>query len=127
MKVILHTIVAGMILFACTSQSNENMNKKVETIELVIYKVKEGVTDGKALLAATSVNDFIKSQPGFIARKLSQSPDGKWVDMIYWESLTAAQNANEKAMKSPATASFFDIISQKEIQFYHLTPKLEIN
>ena len=119
--------MSGVLFIACTSQSNENMNRKVETIELVIYTVKEGISEKDALQAAASVNDFIKSQPGFISRKLSLSNEGKWVDIIYWESLEAAQVANERAMKSTVTAPFFEIIAQKDMQFYHLAPKLEIN
>ena len=42
------------------------------------------------------INDWIKVQPGFRFRSLSETDDGEWIDMVYWESLEAAKASGAK-------------------------------
>ena len=92
---------------------------EANTVEIVVYQVKEGVSESEAIGKAQSVNDFVSSQDGFISRTMSKTVDGKWVDVIFWESLEKAEKANEKAMQSTVPAAFFEIIDEKTMTFIH--------
>lgn len=67
-----------------------------DTIELVRFRLKEGKTSADWLKANEKINDWMKAQPGFRFRSLSETDDGEWMDMVYWESLEAATAAGER-------------------------------
>ncbi len=67
-----------------------------DTIELVRFCLSEGKTAPDWLKANEKINDWIKQQPGFRFRSLSETEDGEWIDMVYWESLEASKAAGEK-------------------------------
>lgn len=70
-----------------------------DTIELVRFRLIEGKASADWLKANEKINDWIKAQPGFRFRSLSETDDGEWLDMVYWESLEAAQASGEKFMR----------------------------
>ena len=67
-----------------------------DTIELVRFRLQTGKTSADWLKANEKINDWIKVQPGFRFRSLSETDDGEWIDMVYWESLEAAKSAGAK-------------------------------
>ncbi len=67
-----------------------------DTIELVRFRLKEGKTSADWLKANEKINDWMKAQPGFRFRSLSETDDGEWMDMVYWASLEAAAAAGER-------------------------------
>ncbi len=67
-----------------------------DTIELVRFRLKQGKTAADWLKANEKITDWIKAQPGFRFRSLSETDDGEWIDMVYWESLEAAKSAGAK-------------------------------
>ncbi len=62
-----------------------------ETIDLVRFRLKQGNTSADWLKANEKIDAWAKRQPGFRFRSLSETEDGEWIDMTYWESLSAAQ------------------------------------
>lgn len=67
-----------------------------DTIELVRFRLKKDKTAADWLKANEKINDWIKLQPGFRFRSLSETEDGEWLDVVYWENLEAAQTAGTK-------------------------------
>jgi len=67
-----------------------------DTIELVRFRLQQGKTSADWLKANEKINGFMKAQPGFRFRSLSETDDGEWLDLVYWESLQAANAASEK-------------------------------
>jgi hypothetical protein len=67
-----------------------------DTIELVRFRLQPGKTSADWLKANEKINEWVKAQPGFRFRSLSETEDGEWIDMVYWESLEAAKKAGEK-------------------------------
>lgn len=67
-----------------------------DTIELVRFRLKQDKTAADWLKANEKINDWIKVQPGFRFRSLSETDDGEWIDMVYWENLEAAKAAGAK-------------------------------
>lgn len=70
-----------------------------DTIELVRFRLQRGKTSAEWLRANQQINDWIKMQPGFRFRSLSETGDGEWIDMVYWESMEAAEAAGEKFIR----------------------------
>lgn len=67
-----------------------------DTIELIRFRLKQDKSAADWLKANEKINDWIKVQPGFRFRSLSETDDGEWIDMVYWESLEASKAAGEK-------------------------------
>jgi hypothetical protein len=67
-----------------------------DTIELVRFRLKQDKTAADWLKANEKINAWITQQPGFRFRSLSETDDGEWIDMVYWESLNASKAAGEK-------------------------------
>jgi hypothetical protein len=71
-------------------------NNMSDTIELVRFRLKQDKTATDWLKANEKINDWIKVQPGFRFRSLSETDDGEWIDLVYWESLEAAKASGAK-------------------------------
>lgn len=67
-----------------------------DTIELVRFRLQQGKTSADWLKANEKINNWMEGQPGFRFRSLSETDDGEWLDLVYWESLEAANAASEK-------------------------------
>ena len=67
------------------------------TVELVTFRLREGSEPG-FVAANAVVNEWLGRQPGFLSRHLARKPDGEWVDMVMWESNSAAWNAAERIL-----------------------------
>jgi len=84
-----------------------------DTIELVRFRLKNDKTAADWLMANEKINDWIKKQPGFRFRSLSETDDGEWIDMVYWESLEAAKASGAKFGEEigPACEPLIDMTS----------------
>ena len=80
---------------------------------------KEGISPQETKASITRLNDFVKLQPGFIARKTAVAEDGQFLDVVLWTDLASAKTASEKAMKNEDATKVFSIIDEKEMLFKH--------
>ena len=64
--------------------------EKATVIEMVLFKVKEGIEIEFAQKELIKVNDFLAEQEGFISRKISLSDDGQFLDIVFWEDMNTA-------------------------------------
>ena len=70
-----------------------------DTIELVRFRLQSGKTAADWLKASEKISEWMKAQPGFRFRSVSETDDSEWWDLVYWESLVAAQASGEKFMR----------------------------
>lgn len=70
-----------------------------DTIELVRFRLQSGKTAADWLKANEKINDWMKAQPGFQFRSVSETDDGEWWDLVYWASVEAALTAGEKFLR----------------------------
>ncbi len=121
MKAILLTAMALPIvmLFAFKLENNMENTKEIGAVEIVIFSFKEDLSDQEAMKKAQLVNDFISSRKGFISRTTSKLEDGRWSDLVYWESLEEAKAANAEAMKCEPCGLFFSTIDEESTLFIH--------
>lgn len=89
-------------------------------VEIAIARAKEGVTKEELMATVEAVSQWAKRQPGFISRDLTYSEtDAMWIDVIWWESLEAAEAAAQAAMTSDACAPMFAVIDLENTQLLH--------
>ena len=95
-------------------------NASGKTLELVVFKLKEGVTREQLLATDRGVTSWAREQPGFISRELSHDADGdRWVDVVWWRSMDEANAAAERAMSSESCAPMFSLIDMESTLMIH--------
>jgi hypothetical protein len=110
-------ILGGLVM----SQSEQ------QVIEVVIFKVQQGVLDEAFLQAANALMPDLTNMPGFIKRELGKDQDGseQWVDIVYWETLEQAQQAAQQMMQLPSAAPFMGMIDVESMTMMHVSPSLK--
>ena len=92
---------------------------KATTIEMVLFKIKEGITTKFAQKELIKVNEFLAEQEGFISRETALSDDEQFLDIVYWTDINSAKAAANKVMQNPDAMKVFSIIDQKSQIFKH--------
>lgn len=88
-----------------------------DTIELVRFRLKQGKTAADWLQANEKVSAWVQQQPGFRFRSLSETDDGEWIDLVYWQSPETARAAGERIMGEIGDA--FEAIAEDSIVCTH--------
>ena len=95
--------------------------EKATVIEMVLFKVNEGIEIEFAKKELIRVNDFLVAQEGFVSRKISISDEGQFLDLVYWTDMESAKAASEKVMQNADLLKIFSIIDEKTQLFKHFT------
>jgi hypothetical protein len=97
-----------------------------KVLELVVYKLSEGVSREQFLGTNGAVSTWISKQPGFISRDLVYDGDGdRWVDVIWWETMEQAHAASELSMSSESCAPMFALINMESALMLHGVPAID--
>lgn len=90
------------------------------TVELVQFKLKDGI-DEDTLLTVTKENmEFVRKQNGYIGRELVKGPDGLWIDIVHWKSLSEAQEAEKKFYESTDCQNYSKIIDESSVKLMRM-------
>lgn len=96
------------------------MNNNI--IEMAVFKVQEGVTDAQVLGLSNAFIEVLKRETGgFIRRTLTK--DGKqdrWVELVWWESMEAAQAALSKAPLIPEFQAYCAVMLEEGSDLVYL-------
>lgn len=94
-------------------------------LELVVFKLNEGVSRDQFLGTNDAVSAWISKQPGFISRDLSYDAEGdRWIDVLWWDSMETAGAAAQLAMSSKSCAPMFALIDMKSALMLHGEPAI---
>jgi len=86
-------------------------------IDLVSFKLKEGVSEEEFLLASEELNvSFLSLQKGYIFRKLLKKED-TWTDLVLWETIDDANAMRASEEIHHNTLSYFDYIEENSCEF----------
>jgi hypothetical protein len=97
-----------------------------KVLELVVFKLREGVTREQLLGTTDAVSAWAAEQPGFISRELSHDAEGdRWIDIVWWRTLEDAHAAAERALTSETCAPMFALIDQESTLMIHGEPAIE--
>lgn len=92
-------------------------------VEVVLFRVKDGIRDAEFLREAGVVQAWIEQQPGFISRELMKTPEKQWLDTVRWTSLELAHEAADKIMNDDHCKPFMTMIDESAIQMWHFEPQ----
>jgi hypothetical protein len=97
-----------------------------KALELVVFKLNEGVSREQFLATNDAVSAWISRQPGFLSRELAYDAEGdRWIDVIWWDSLDNAGAAAELALTSESCAPMFAAIDMDSTLMLHGVPAIE--
>jgi|GEM_PF-6704086 len=93
---------------------NNKKAQKFKAVEIVSYKLKEGVSESDHKQAIYELNGELKKQKGFISRVVSQNGD-TFYDVVFWKKLENKQSTIEDFSKNEKAQAFFALIEEKSI------------
>ncbi len=101
------------------------MSKQV--IEMVTYKLNDGMDKDAFIKAALAMNPWIEAQPGFLQRRLSCAEDGTWIEHVHWTDMASAKAAAAGIGSDPANAEALAAIAGPSVQVSHSELEIMIN
>jgi heme-degrading monooxygenase HmoA len=90
-----------------------------EIVELVLFRLAEGVTEADFLAAAQETDRWLQRQAGYLRRELSRDEAGQWADIVHWESLALAEAAAAGFMEEPAGQQMAALLAGDSVQIFH--------
>jgi hypothetical protein len=96
-----------------------------KVLELVVFKLNEGVSREQFLATNDAVSAWIREQPGFISHELMYDAEGdRWIEVAWWQTMEQAHAAAELAMTSDSCAPMFALIDMKSSLMLHGVPAI---
>jgi hypothetical protein len=97
-----------------------------KVLELVVFRLNEGVSREQFLGTNDGVTAWALQQPGFISREMSYDAESdQWIDIVWWASADDARAAAQNAMSSESCTPMFSLIDLESTQMIHATPVME--
>jgi hypothetical protein len=91
----------------------------MHVLEVVKFKLNEGVTREKFLEGVSKTNAYISSSKGFIERSVGVSKEDVWTDIVKWEDMESALHAAEAFSKSAEGVEFMAMIDMNSAEMNH--------
>ena len=91
----------------------------IRTLEQVTYRLADGIDETAFLEAISPTQSWLQSQPGFLGFELAVTPDGTWVDHVWWSDPAAAEAAAGAYMASEAAAALFAALDMSSAVMRH--------
>lgn len=88
-------------------------------LELVSFRLTQGADPADFVSHAMATEPLLRRQPGFVSRKLVQTPEGLWTDIVEWASLEAATAAAKVVLSDPSFAPFIAAIDMATVSMAH--------
>ena len=97
-----------------------------KVLELVVFKLNDGVSHEDFLGTNDAVSTWIRKQPGFISHELLYDAEGdRWIEVAWWKTMEEAHAAAELAMSSESCAPMFVLIEMESALMVHGVPAFE--
>ncbi|MDP3705149.1 MAG: hypothetical protein Q8R24_04475 [Legionellaceae bacterium] len=93
--------------------------KTTGVIEMVVYTTKDGVSQSEHLKRSEKAGHALAEMDGFVGRHFTRGADGKWIDLVYWRDLEAAQRAADVFVTLPESQGFMADMNDSDMQFIH--------
>ena len=91
------------------------------TMETVTFRLNENVTREEFTAAAREATETIRTFDGFVARRLSVSDEGLWIEQIEWRTLDDAKAAAARIGSETALRPFLSAIDGPSATMHHST------
>lgn len=94
------------------------MGKKI-TVKIIEYGLAPGVSEQKFLeTSAALMSEFAKLR-GFIKRELHKGENGRWRDIVYWQSRNDADRSELDIPNIPACAKCIAMMNHADMTIAH--------
>lgn len=103
------------------------MDTTKHVIETVTFKLNTGVSREEFAQAAIAMNAFIEAQPGFIARRLSCSENGEWIEHIEWMDMKTAKDAAALVGSAEVNKPALAAIDGSTVTIHHTELEVALN
>lgn len=110
LKPSIFAVGATAFCVACAASSPEAQNTAEPTvIEIATFELANGVDPAQfAPLDAAVERDHVSQQPGFVSRETGYTEQGKWLVIVHWESIDAAEASMASFAAASAAAEFME-------------------
>ena len=88
-----------------------------EALEMTTFRLVSGLTGGEFVKANEDINDYLRRQPGFRWRRITEDDDGTITDIVAWDSAAAAQRSASGIMTEMAGSPVHATIDQATVDF----------
>lgn len=94
-------------------------------IEMAVFKVQEEVTDKQVIELSNAFIEVLKREMiGFIKRVITKDhKQDRWVELVWWESMEAAQTAFKKAPLIPEFQAYCSVMIEDDSDLVYLEEK----
>jgi hypothetical protein len=90
--------------------------------DIITYELAEGKTKEQLLeIAKQIVNDWMKSQDGFIKWEIHTSGEGSYTDIVSWQSKEDAKKAEKEMVNIPNASDWYGCYKEGTISSENLT------
>ena len=89
------------------------------TVKVVEYKLAENADRDAFLRASAAVLPAIKTLKGFMKRELLEGEDGRWRDIVYWESREDADQSEVGISELPACLTCIAMMDHSDMTVTH--------
>jgi hypothetical protein len=80
-------------------------------IEFAPFTLAEGVDESTLMAASDALQaEFLIQQKGFLKRDLARIADGRWADVLYWDSRESMEQAMQEAANHSAARRYFQLM-----------------
>ena len=115
-------LTAALSSHAYAQSCDMSSEQQVGVVEIVQFRLAEGVSDADFKTAAASTMPFLCGTDGFIRRTLSRSEDGLWIDHVEWTNADIAQATAAAAMENETMMPFMMAIDPASISLSYQSP-----
>jgi hypothetical protein len=89
-------------------------------VEIVNFKLAKGFTAEDFLSSNEKMNQFLNEQQGMQYRSLCEKEDGSYIDIVYWENMELATQAQQAFFSSTLCETFAQCIEKESVQLEHV-------
>ena len=112
-KIIFLFIIGILAFSSCKKDDDQNSDEDNLVIEVTTFDLKSGVDPNAFELRDVEIEqDFASQQPGFLKRMSGTDANGKYVVMVFWETLADADASIDKFQSDPTVADYFGMIDE---------------
>ncbi|GLX78314.1 hypothetical protein tinsulaeT_16540 [Thalassotalea insulae] len=89
-------------------------------VEIVNFTLAKGYTKDDFLAANQPMDEFLREQKGMLYRSLCEKADGRFIDIVYWQDMAAAQQGQQAFRQSPQCQQMVQCIEKESVQLEHV-------
>lgn len=67
--------------------------------EIVTFRLAAGISTAEFTALMQRTEGFVRTQEGFVSRRLSRGADGSWTDYVVWQDMATAQQVAQAFMQ----------------------------